>query len=162
LSIVYLGIGSNVDAENNVRAGLAALREKFGEVLLSPVYRSQSVGFAGKDFLNLTARIETYFQPLQLKRWLNDLEASFGRKRNVEKFSDRTLDIDILLYDDLYARLPELTVPRGEILDYAHVLRPLADIAPNVVHPATGQTMAELWGLFKGDRSGLAVTELPG
>jgi 2-amino-4-hydroxy-6-hydroxymethyldihydropteridine diphosphokinase len=159
LSTVYLGIGSNVDAESHVRAGLAELRQQFGEITLSPVYRSRSVGFEGNDFLNLAACIQTDLQPLQLKQWLNGLENRYGRLRNVEKFSDRTLDIDILLYDDLYVRLPELSLPRGEILHFAHVLKPLADLAPELTHPVNGQTLAELWNGFEGERDGLVVCE---
>ncbi len=157
MSIVYLGIGSNVDAENHVRAGLAELRQKFGTVELSPVYRSAAVGFEGDDFLNLVARIETVLQPLQLKQWLNELENRYGRLRNVAKYSDRTLDIDILMYDDLYVRLPELSLPRGEILLFAHVLQPLADLAPQLVHPVSRLTMAQLWADFEGRRDALVL-----
>jgi 2-amino-4-hydroxy-6-hydroxymethyldihydropteridine diphosphokinase len=157
VSIVYLGIGSNVDAENHVRAGITELRQKFGQVDLSPVYRSASVGFEGEDFLNLVAGIETELQPLQLKQWLNELENRYGRLRNVAKFSDRTLDIDILMYDDLYLRLPELSLPRGEILQFAHVLKPLADLAPELVHPVSRTTIARLWAAFEGERDALVL-----
>lgn len=157
MSIVYLGIGSNVDAENHVRAGITELRQKFGQVDLSPVYRSASVGFEGEDFLNLVARIETELQPLQLKQWLNELENRYGRLRDVAKFSDRTLDIDILMYDDLYLRLPELSLPRGEILQFAHVLKPLADLAPELVHPTMRRTIAQLWAAFEGERDALVL-----
>jgi 2-amino-4-hydroxy-6-hydroxymethyldihydropteridine diphosphokinase len=160
LSTVYLGIGSNVDAENHVRAGLAELRQQFGQVKLSPVYRSSAVGFDGDDFLNLVACIETVLQPLQLKQWLNALENRYGRLRDVAKFSDRTLDIDILMYDDLYVRLPELSLPRGEILQFAHVLKPLADIAPELVHPISRRTMAQLWEAFAGKRDALVLCPL--
>ena len=162
MSTVYLGIGSNVDAEQHVRAGLAELRQQFGAVELSPVYRSQAVGFEGDDFLNLAVRIHTELQPLQLKQWLNALEDRYGRLRNVAKFSDRTLDIDILLYDDLYIRLPELSLPRGEILHFAHVLKPMADLAPELVHPVTGKTMAEHWATFSGPRDDLKLCEFSG
>jgi 2-amino-4-hydroxy-6-hydroxymethyldihydropteridine diphosphokinase len=161
LSTAYLGIGSNVDADSHVRAGLAELRQHFGKIEISPVYRSRAVGFDGDDFLNLAACIQTDFQPLQLKQWLNDLENRYGRLRNVEKFSDRTLDIDILLYDDLYVRLPELSLPRGEILSFAHVLKPLADLAPDLVHPVMGVPIAQLWQQFQGQRDGLELYEIP-
>ena len=157
MSTVYLGIGSNVDAENHVRAGLAELRQKFGTVRISPVYRSTAVGFDGDDFLNLVACVETEMQPLQLKQWLNELENRYGRLRHVAKYSDRTLDIDILMYDDLYVRLPELSLPRGEILHFAHVLKPLADLAPDLVHPVSRQTMAQLWEAFEGERDALVL-----
>jgi len=157
VSKVYLGIGSNVDAENHVQVGLAELRQQFGQVQMSPVYRSSAVGFDGDDFLNLVVCIETGLQPLQLKHWLNALENRYGRLRDVAKFSDRTLDIDILMYDDLYVRLPELSLPRGEILQFAHVLKPLADLVPDLVHPVIRQTIAQLWAAFEGERDALEL-----
>lgn len=160
MSSVFLGLGSNVDAAANIRAGVAALRERFGVVRLSPVYRSLAVGFDGNDFLNLAAAIDTDIQPLALKDFLNLLEARHGRTRDVARYSDRTLDIDILLWDDLFLRLPALTLPRAEILECAHVLKPLADLAPGHLHPATGMTMAQLWANFSGDRSVLTLIDL--
>jgi 2-amino-4-hydroxy-6-hydroxymethyldihydropteridine diphosphokinase len=159
MSVAYLGIGSNVDVERNVRAGIDALRSAFGEVELSPVYRSVAVGFSGRDFINLVARIRTAMQPLELKQFLNQVEDRHGRRRDLPKFSDRTLDVDILLYDDLYLHSPALVLPRPEILAYAHVLKPLADLAPDQVHPVTQRSMAQHWADFAGDRSGLAAIE---
>ena len=159
MSTAYLGIGSNIDVERNVPAGVAALRTEFGKVTLSPVYRSAAVGFRGDAFINLAARVETAMQPLQLKDYLNRLEDRFGRRRDVPKFSDRTLDIDILLYDDLYLHFPALILPRPEILRYAHVLKPLADLAPSLKHPVTRKTLAEHWASFSEDNPGLEQIE---
>ena len=161
MSSAYLGIGSNVNVEHNVRAGIAALRSAFGDVTLSPVYRSVAVGFSGADFINLVARVNTGMQPLELKEFLNQLEDSHGRKRDQPKFSDRTLDIDILLYDDLQLHGPELIIPRPEILKYAHVLRPLAELAPALIHPVTGSSIEALWLDFTGDRSVLVAIDFP-
>ena len=161
MSTVYLGIGSNVHVERNISAGVAALRAEFGDVDLSPIYRSVAVGFSGNDFINLAARIDTQMQPLELKEYLNQLEDCHGRRRDLPKFSDRTLDIDILLYDDLYLHTPSLVIPRPEISEYAHVLKPLADLAPSLVHPVLHSTIAALWAGFSGDRSSLAVTDFP-
>ncbi len=115
---------------------------------MSPVYRAPAVGFAGSDFINLVARIETDMGPLDLKYFLHTLEDRHGRARNVPKFSDRTLDIDILLYDDLYLLSPELEIPRDEILTAAHVLKPLADLAPDLLHPVTRRSILEHWQAF--------------
>ncbi|HLF31577.1 MAG TPA: 2-amino-4-hydroxy-6-hydroxymethyldihydropteridine diphosphokinase [Xanthomonadales bacterium] len=161
MSTVYLGIGSNVSVEQNIRAGVAALRKTFGVVRFSPVYRSAAVGFSGKDFINLAACITTTLQPLELKEFLNDLENHHGRRRDMPKFSDRTLDIDILLYDDLHLHCPTLVVPRPDILHYAHVLKPLADLAPDLVHPVSRTRMADLWRDFAGDRNGLVAVDFP-
>lgn len=150
---VYLGLGSNVDARRNLESGLAELRARFGVVACSPVYRSASVGFAGEDFLNACCRIESDLGPNALKAWLADLEDRHGRRRDLPKFADRTLDIDILLHGERTGSFDGLVLPRGEILKYAHVLKPLADLAPDLVHPGSGRSYAEHWRDFGGDRS---------
>ena len=160
MSTAYLGLGSNVDAETHIKAGISALVEAFSEVRLSPVYRTPAVGFDGDPFINLAASVETRLQPVELKQFLNDLEDRHGRRRDVAKFSDRTLDIDILLYDDLYLVSPVLEIPRREIMTFAHVLKPLADLAPDLIHPVCRKTLAEIWSSFAGDRSGLEPIEL--
>jgi len=160
MSTAYLGIGSNVDAPRHITSGIAELRATFSEVTLSPVYRSHAFGFEGNDFINLVARVETQMSPLELKHWLHGLEDRHGRERRVPKFSDRTLDIDILLYDDLYLLSPELEIPRAEILTAAHVLKPLADLAPDLVHPATRRTIGELWDDFSERNTDLMPIEL--
>ena len=145
MSTAYLGLGSNVDAENNIALAVGALRAKFGEILLSPVYHNAAVGFEGNAFLNLAARIETDLDPLELRAYLRRLERAHGRDRNAPKWSDRTLDIDILLFDDLVVYNSRLEIPRKEILKFAHVLKPLADIAPALKHPLEEVSYAELW-----------------
>jgi 2-amino-4-hydroxy-6-hydroxymethyldihydropteridine diphosphokinase len=162
MSTVYLGLGSNIDPESHIAAGLAALRELFGEVRVSPWYRAPAVGFEGDPFINGVARMETELGPLKIKQLLHELEDRHGRARDVPKFSDRTLDIDILLYDDLVLVSPELEIPRGEILTAAHVLRPLADLAPDCAHPATGIRFADLWRQFPEPRGGLQPIEIRG
>lgn len=145
MSTAWLGIGSNVDAENHIRAGIAELENQFDHVSLSPVYTSEAVGFEGDDFINLVARVDTAMQPVELRQYLRDLEDRYGRKRDVPKFSDRVLDIDILLYDDLVVYSPLLEIPRAEILKFSHVLKPLADLDPGLLHPCELRTMAEIW-----------------
>ena len=145
MSIAWLGLGSNVNAENHIRAGIKELEDKFENVSLSPVYTSTAVGFDGNDFINLVARVETEMHPLELREYLRDLEDRYGRKRNVPKFSDRVLDIDILLYDDLVLRSPVLETPRAEIMKFAHVLKPLADLEPDLIHPTELRSMADIW-----------------
>lgn len=160
MSTAYLGIGSNVDAPANITSGIEALRKAFGEVALSPIYRARAVGFAGSDFINLVARIQTGLDPLELRQFLHDLEDRYGRVRGQPGYSDRTLDIDILMYDDLYLVSPVLQLPRDEILTAAYVLRPLSDLAPGLLHPACRRTMAELWNDFPGKDAGLEVIVL--
>ena len=145
MSTAWLGLGSNVLAKKHIRAGIDALQRDFRNVTLSPVYSSTAVGFDGDDFINLVARIETDMQPLELRQYLRDLEDRFGRKRDVAKFSDRSLDIDILLYDDLILLSPVLEIPRAEILKFSHVLKPLADLEPELIHPGKLKSMADIW-----------------
>ena len=148
MSIAYLGLGSNIDASSNISSGIDALRQAFGRVECSPVYQTPAIGFEGDDFINLVARVETEMSPLELKSFLTGLEDHHGRDRRSPKFSDRTLDIDVLLYDDLYLLSPELSIPHAEILEAAHVLKPLADLAPELIHPICRKSMIELWNEF--------------
>lgn len=145
MSTAYLSLGSNVDAGRHICSAIHALHAAFATCRLSPIYRSKAVGFAGDDFINLVACVDTRLSPEELRRYLRDLEDRFGRDRSKPKFSDRTLDIDILMYDERVMISPELQLPRPEILKFAHVLKPLADLAPDLVHPGEDKTMAELW-----------------
>ena len=141
----YLSLGSNLDPEANLRSAIAALRERFGGVVLSPVYRTRAVGFDGADFLNAAAIIDTDLDPHALNTWLHALEDAHGRDRSGPRFGDRTLDIDIVLFDDrVLAGAGNLRIPRPE-LKHAFVLQPLADIAPDTVVPGDGRTLARLW-----------------
>jgi 2-amino-4-hydroxy-6-hydroxymethyldihydropteridine diphosphokinase len=160
MSIVYLGLGSNIDARSNISSGIDALRQTFGQVECSPVYQTAAFGFEGDDFINLVVRIETDMSPLALKNFLTGLEDRHGRNRQSPRFSDRTLDIDTLLYDDLYLLSPALNIPRNEILEAAHVLKPLADLAPDLLHPVARKTMIELWNTFPEQNTTMMLVEL--
>jgi 2-amino-4-hydroxy-6-hydroxymethyldihydropteridine diphosphokinase len=141
----YLSLGSNIDAATNLRSAVRALRARFGEILVSPVYRIPAVGFEGPDFLNAAAVIDSDLDPLSLVAWLQDLERAHGRMRGHVKNSDRTLDMDIVYFDSVVLDLPgRLQLPRPE-LRHAFVLKPLADIAPDFVDPVRGVSLAELW-----------------
>lgn len=148
MTAAFLGIGSNVEAERNIRSGVHALRTEFGLLELSPVYRSRAVGFDGDDFLNLVARIDTGLAPHALKDHLAAIEDAHGRRRDLPKFSDRTLDVDILTWGDLEGERDGLVLPRPEIFRFAHVLKPFADLAPGLVLPGQSRTLAELWQAF--------------
>ena len=150
---VYLGLGSNKDPDHHIQKAVEALRETFGEVAVSPVYRSVSVGFDGDDFLNAVALVHTDLSVAEIKDCLTAIEDQHGRERNKPKFSDRVLDIDLLLYSDWAGEFDGLRLPREEITQYAHVLKPLADIAPDLIHPGSESTYETLWDNFSGDRS---------
>ena len=148
---VYLSLGSNREPTRYLRAAIEELRAQFGELSVSPAYRSKSVGFDGADFVNLAVGMDTDLSPEALNDWLHALEDRHGRRRDVPRFSDRTLDVDIVLYDDLVRRGDgHLDIPRKE-LRHAFVLKPIADIAPTLAHPVSGLTMAALWAEFPAE-----------
>jgi len=141
----YLSLGSNLDPVRFLREGIAALRARFDDVAVSAAYRFPAVGYDGPDFINAAAAIRTELSPEALNAWLHALEDAHGRDRSGPRYSDRTLDIDIVLYDDLVAEgVGNLRIPRDE-LRHAFVLKPLAQIAPGAVHPLERRTIAELW-----------------
>jgi len=156
----YLSLGSNIEPERHLRAALAALRKRFGEVRVSPVYRTAAVGFEGEDFLNLGARIDSDLQPVELNDWLHALENTHGRRRDGPRYSSRTLDIDIVLYGDRVLRGPgHLKIPRAD-LRHAFVLKPLADIAPDTVVPGDGRTLGQLWAAHPDHGKAFATVHL--
>ena len=141
----WLSLGANVEPEKHLRAALAELRAKFGGIVVSTTYRFPAVGFEGPDFLNLAVGVDTDLDPVALNTWLHALEDRHGRRRDVPRFSSRTLDIDIVLYGDLVMTGPQhLELPRPD-LKHAFVLKPLAEIAPDVVHPLLHKPLAQLW-----------------
>jgi 2-amino-4-hydroxy-6-hydroxymethyldihydropteridine diphosphokinase len=152
---VYVSLGANVQPEQNLALAIEALRQRFGEVELSSVYRSRAVGFEGPPFLNLVAAFDTDLTPEAIVTMLRSIEDWHGRDRNAPRFSSRPLDLDLLLYDEQVIRRGELQLPREEILEQAFVLRPLAELAPDLIHPLAGRSMAALWRDFQGDRAGL-------
>ncbi|KIQ96941.1 MULTISPECIES: 2-amino-4-hydroxy-6-hydroxymethyldihydropteridine diphosphokinase [Lysobacter] len=147
MSRAYLSLGSNLEPVAHLRRAVEELRERFGAMDLSPVYRTRAVGFDGNDFLNAAAIIHTELDPVALHDWLHALEDAHQRDRSGPRFGDRTLDIDIVLFDDRELSGPgNLRIPRPD-LEHAFVLRPLADIAPDVVVPGDGRTLAQLWDI---------------
>ncbi len=146
---VYLGLGSNIEPEKNIALGVAELRRRFGTIGISPVYRAPAVGFESADFLNLVVSLETALAPHELLACIEEIHRLARRERNKgTEWVARTLDIDLLLYGDMVAPERPLRVPRPDILEYAFVLRPLAELAPDGIHPVTGRTFAEHWAEF--------------
>jgi 2-amino-4-hydroxy-6-hydroxymethyldihydropteridine diphosphokinase len=141
----YLSLGSNVLPEQNLASALRALRQRFGALRVSPVYRTTAIGFDGPDFLNAAAVLDSDLGAHELNDWLHALEDAHGRDRSGPRFGDRPLDIDIVFFDELVTEGPgNLRLPRPE-LKHAFVLKPLADIAPDFIDPLSGKTLAELW-----------------
>ena len=142
---VYLSLGSNIEPRKHLAAAIVELRQRFGAIRVSPTYRYAAVGFDGPDFLNLAVGIDSDLEPQPLNDWLHALEARHGRRRDVPRFSSRTLDIDIVLFGDrVVAGAGNLEIPRAELLQ-TFVLQPLADIAPDAIHPLLHRSIADLW-----------------
>jgi 2-amino-4-hydroxy-6-hydroxymethyldihydropteridine diphosphokinase len=152
VTTAYIGIGSNLDPVANVRGGVAALAETFGGVRCSTVYQTGSVGFEGPPFLNLVVEIETGWELERVVDELHAIEDRFGRERSpgASSFGNRTLDLDLLLFGDRVTSEP-VRLPRRDVVEYAFVLRPLAELAPEVRHPTLHRTIAELWADFPAE-----------
>jgi len=142
---VLLSLGSNIQPRHHLHVAMQALTTRFGILTASPAYRTAAVGFDGPAFLNNGVRIHTDLPLEALDAWLHALEDAHGRDRSGPRFSDRTLDIDVVFYGDLIVEGPgHLRIPRPE-LKHAFVIKPLADIAPDFVDPVSGLTLAALW-----------------
>lgn len=142
---VYVSVGSNIDRHMNIYAGLHALKQRYGELRLSSVYETEAVGFDGAPFFNLVVAFETDEPPQAVNSFLKAVEKMQGRKHGEEKFSPRTLDLDLLLYGGEKLDLPGIKVPRDEIFKYAFVLEPLAELAADMQCPGHDKTFQELW-----------------
>jgi 2-amino-4-hydroxy-6-hydroxymethyldihydropteridine diphosphokinase len=160
MPIAYLGIGSNLDAVQNLQLACREIGERFSLQKISAVYRSEALGFDGDDFLNAVACIETELTPQALFEEIEQIHDLAGRKRRSGKFISRTLDIDLLLYDQLVVNEPPLRLPRKDVLQYSFVLRPLAEIAPGYRHPVTGKSISDHWREFDAASHPLTVVDL--
>ncbi len=145
---VFLGLGSNIDPQQHIVAGLDALAQQFGELIISPVYESEAVGFDGDNFVNLVVGIDTGLSVGELSSVLKAIEDANGRERSGPKFSGRSLDIDILTYGEVCGLVDGVELPRDEVVKNAFVLQPLAQLAPQQRHPACGLSFAELWQAY--------------
>jgi len=148
---IYISVGSNIERHKHVRAAVSELRQLFGQLTLSSVFESEAVGFSGQPFFNLVVGANTELAATEVNQQLKQIEFAYGRPLDAKKFSSRTLDLDLLLYDALISD-DGVQLPRNEITYNAFVLWPLAEIAPQLLHPQLGKSYARLWDEYQSDQ----------
>lgn len=157
----YISIGSNIDKEIHISSSLNALKNHFGRIVISSLYETEAVGFEGDDFHNLIVEFESTLEAKKVAKTLKQIELEHGRTRDSRKYAARTLDLDLILYGNLIISDGRLQIPRDEIESYAFVLEPLAEIAPNLLHPISHKSYTQLWNEF--DKTNLIQKKiLPG
>lgn len=150
MTTVYLGLGTNLgNKEANLRTAIYKLQERIGkQVSLSSFYETAPWGFeSDHSFLNAAIGLETSLSPIEILHITQEIEKELGRtKKSVNgSYSDRLIDIDILLYDTLVLQTPELTIPHPLMTERDFVMKPLIEIAGNVIHPTRQKTLSELY-----------------
>ncbi len=150
MATVYLGLGTNLgNKEANLRTAIYKLKERIGkQVSLSSFYETAPWGFeSDHSFLNAAIGLETNLSPIEILHITQEIEKELGRtKKSVNgSYSDRLIDIDILLYDTLVLQTPELTIPHPLMTERDFVMKPLIEIAGNVIHPTRQKTLSELY-----------------
>ena len=155
---VYVAAGSNIEPERNLACAAQGLERAFGELELSPWYRNRAAGFEGPDFINFVVGFATASPLTAVVAELRAIETSCGRPRDAPKWQSRAIDLDILLYGDEVRDEPALKLPRPDLLKRAYMLGPLADLAPELIHPTARQSIAELWRRFDRGAHPLQVT----
>ncbi len=159
---IYISLGSNVEREYHVQQGLNALAKAFNldfeQLSLSSLFESEAIGFSGNAFYNMVIGIKTECSVEQVATKLREIEIRYGRTLDAKKFSPRTLDLDLLLYDDLIIDTPA-QLPRDEIDKNAFVLWPLSEIAPTLTHPIIKLNYKTLWQNYKKTSQQLKIVE---
>lgn len=150
---VYVSLGTNLgDKDNNLRTAVRLMQERIGKVIsLSSFYETAPWGFQSEhSFLNAAACIETRLSPEQLLLVTQQIERELGRtqKSSGNVYKDRLIDIDLLMYDNLQIDSDQLVLPHPLMTERRFVLEPLAEIAPETIHPVTGKTIRELLELL--------------
>jgi len=154
---VFVAAGSNVDPQANLRRALSELGKHY-RLRASPAYRNKAVGFEGDDFINLVVGFDTDDSIEQVIANLHEAEAACGRPRNAPKWAPRTMDLDLLLFGDLVRE--DFRIPRADLLKRAYMLKPMVDLAPDLMHPLMHKTMRELWRQIDAADHAMAPVDL--
>ena len=148
MAAVFVSVGSNIEPEINIKSAVKALRSYFPKLAISTVYESEAVGFDGDNFYNFVVAFETDVDVEEIAAILRRIEDEHARNRKGPRFSSRTIDLDLLLYDDLIHNQNGLNIPRDEIKTNAFVLWPLSELAAERLHPETQLTLGKMWQQF--------------
>ncbi len=159
MALIYIGVGSNIEPARYIPLGVQAMAECFMALRLSTVYESAAFGFSGDNFYNLVVEAHTELSLVEVLATLKRLEFTHGRAVDARKFSSRTLDLDLLCYDQLVLDEPTV-LPRPDILTRAFVLRPFAELNPSYHHPVVGMTLAHLWQRYDAASQPLTPVQL--
>ncbi len=156
---IFVGVGSSINRQDNIREGILLLKDTFGELNLSSIFESESVGFKGGLFYNLVVELNSELSISLVIQKLKQIEIQLGRPEKAIKYAPRTLDLDLLLYDQTIDHT--LDLPRAEITKNAFVLQPLAELAPTLIHPILGVSYQNLWSQYPAGKQKLWKVALP-
>jgi 2-amino-4-hydroxy-6-hydroxymethyldihydropteridine diphosphokinase len=156
---VFVAAGSNIEPERHLAVAAREMRAAFPDIRFSPWYRNKAVGFDGEDFINFVAGFTTELPVHDVVKRLREIESLCGRPREAPKWAPRSMDLDILLYGDFVCEEPGLKLPRPDLVKRPFMLGPMADLAPDLVHPTLKVTIGELWRRF--DQAAHPMTRVP-
>ncbi|MCF7483194.1 2-amino-4-hydroxy-6-hydroxymethyldihydropteridine diphosphokinase [Vibrio sp. J1-1] len=140
----YIGVGTNIDRKQHAKVAYNELQQLGEDLLVSPIYECEPIGFSSQNFYNFVIALRTTLSLEELSRCLREIEFKWGREENAQKYQDRTLDLDIVLFGEIISKQkPEL--PRSDIYKYPFVTKPLYDLKPHLVIPGDGRTVADVW-----------------
>lgn len=158
---VFVAAGSNVSPEEHLSTALAELERIYPSLHVSPAYRNKAVGFEGDDFINLVVGFDTHDPVERVRVQLQAIEAKCGRPADAPRWAPRTMDLDILLYGNRVSDEPGLILPRPDLVRRPYMLKPMVDLAPDLVHPTLGRTMRALWSDLAGGGHEMAAVTIP-
>lgn len=153
MTTAYLGLGSNIgDREKNIGRAVGRLSEKLTVEQVSSIYETEPMGYQAQPwFLNAVCRVSTRLTPFNLLRIVKGVESELGRAPSFRN-APRIIDIDILFYEDRVLETEELIIPHPRIAERLFILVPLAEIAPDLVHPVVQKTIRQLLSEAAGER----------
>jgi 2-amino-4-hydroxy-6-hydroxymethyldihydropteridine diphosphokinase len=143
MQTVFVSIGTNINAEANMLLVKESLNSLF-DVIYSSIYKTPAEGFEGEDFLNSVCKFDTDKNPQELRTLLKNIEKDMGRTFTQKGMSNRVIDLDLILYGDLQINRNGLELPSSDIEKYKFVLEPLAEIAPDYIHPILKKSYKDL------------------